>query len=216
MLYTPVPGTPLWKRHEEEGTLLDESECPTADVHGQTRFNYRHPHIRDGQEGEMLLRAFQRDFDVNGPSIVRMLGTVLRGHLRHRHHPDSRVRARFLWETRDLRTTYAGILWASEQWFRSRPGVRAKVRRVRDDLRAAFGWRTAVWGAIVGPILYASLWLEERRLRRGWTYEPPTFYETNEAARGTGVGSTANRHPRPGRCQWVEPRVLPEAEAQTA
>jgi hypothetical protein len=214
MLYTPVPGTPLWKRHKEEGTLLGASECPTADVHGQTRFNYRHPHIRDGQEGEMLLRAFRRDFEVNGPSIVRMLGTLLKGHLRHRHHPDPRVRARFLWEMRDLRTTYAGILWASERWFRSSPGVRARIRHVRDDLRAAFGWRTAVWGAVAGPILYATSRLEQRRLRRGWTYEPPTFYETNEVAREAKAGPTASPSAAP--CQWVEPRVLPEAEAQTA
>jgi hypothetical protein len=214
MLYTPVPGTPLWKRHEEEGTLLGEGECPTADVHGQTRFNYRHPHIRDGQEGEMLVRAFRRDFAVNGPSIVRMLGTVLKGHLRHRRHPDPRVRARFLWETRDLRTTYAGILWASERWFRSNPAVRERIRSVRDDLRAAYGWRTALWGAVVGPVLYAATWLEHRRLGRGWTYEPPTFYETNEAVSAEGERLTA--HPRPARCQWVEPRVLPESEAQTA
>jgi hypothetical protein len=214
MLYTPVPGTPLWKRHEEEGTLLDESECPTADVHGQSRFNYRHPHIRDGQEGDMVLRAFRRDFEVNGPSIVRMLGTLLKGHLRHRRHPDPRVRARFLWETRNLRTTYAGILWASERWFRSNPGVRAKIRRVRDDLRAAFGWKTVVWGAVVGPVLYATSSLEKRRLRRGWAYEPPTFYETNEAMSKAEAGPTAT--PRPAPCQWIEPRVLPGAEAKTA
>ena len=95
----------------------------------------------------MLLRAFRRDYDVNGPSIVRMLGTVLKGYLRHRDNPDPRVRERFRWETRDLRTTYAGIFWAAERWFRSNPAVRAKIRAVRDDLRAAFGWRSVVWGA---------------------------------------------------------------------
>jgi radical SAM superfamily enzyme YgiQ (UPF0313 family) len=212
MLYTPVPGTPLWKRHAAEGTLLDEEECPTADAHGQTRFNYRHPHIRNGREGEMLLRAFRQDFDVNGPSIVRMLGTLLKGYLRHRQHPDPRVRARFLWETRELRGTYAGILWASERWFRSSPGIRARIRSARADLRAAFGWRTSLWGAVVGPILYATSWLEQRRLRRGWTYEPPTFYETNEAV--SQAGGMEPLLPNP--CRWVEPRVLPGAEAQTA
>jgi radical SAM superfamily enzyme YgiQ (UPF0313 family) len=210
MLYTPVPGTPLWKRHEREGTLLDESECPTADVHGQTRFNYRHPHILDGQEGEMVLRAFRRDFEVNGPSLVRMLRTLLKGFLRHRSHPDPRVRDRFGWETRDLRRTYAGIILASEWWYRKTPGVRAKIRAVRRDLRAAFGWRPTLWGALVGPVLLVTLWLEERRLRRGWTYEPPTFYETNEPM------SAAGRGPVPSPCRWVEPRVESESEARTA
>ncbi len=210
MLYTPVPGTPLWKKHEEDGTLLGESECPTADVHGQSRFNYRHPHILDGQEGEMVLRAFRRDFEVNGPSLVRMLGTLLKGHLRHRCHPDPRVRDRFAWETRDLRTTYAGILWAAERWARKRPSVRAKVHAVRRDLRAAFGWRTALWGAVVGPVLLTTLWLEERRLRRGWTYEPPTVYETNEPVVDAGRG------PLPAPCRFVGPRVVPESKTKTA
>ncbi len=212
MLYTPVPGTPLWKKHKDDGTLLDESECPTADIHGQTRFNYRHPHIQEGQEGEMLLRAFQRDYDVNGPSIVRMLGTVLKGYLRHRDNPDPRVRARFRWETRDLRTTYAGIFWAAERWFRSNPAVRAKIHAVRDDLRAAFGWRSVAWAAVAGPVILTTLWLEQRRLGRGWTYEPATFYETNKALAAAGRG----RGPVPKQTRWVEPATIREPEARTA
>jgi len=212
MLYTPIPGTPLWKQHEQDGTLLDEGECPTADIHGQTRFNYRHPHIQDGQEGEMVLRAFRRDYQVNGPSIVRMLGTLLRGYLRHRDNPDPRVRRRFAWETRDLRSTYAGILWAAERWFRKDPQVLARIRAVRADHREAFGWQVKLWGALVGPVLLTTLWLEERRLRRGWTYEPPTFYETNKPV------SAAGRTGRPlaAQCRWVEPRIVPESETKTA
>ena len=158
----------------------------------------------------MVLRAFRRDFEVNGPSLVRMLGTLLTGYLRHRDHPDPRVRDRFWWETRDLRRTYAGILRASEWWYRKDPRVRARIRTVRDDLRAAFGWRTTLWGALVGPVLWGTLWLEKRRLARGWTYEPPTFYETNEAIRAAGRG------PAPSPCRWVEPRTVGEPEARTA
>lgn len=210
MLYTPVPGTPLWKSHRDGGTLLDESECPTADIHGQSRFNYRHPHIQDGQEGEMVLRAFRRDFEENGPSLVRMLGTLLKGHLRHQTHPDPRVRDRFRWETRDLRRTYAGIVWAAERWARNNPSVRQKVKVVRRDLQAAFGWRTVLWGTLVGPVLRATVWLEERRLRRGWTYEPPTIYETNESV----IDASSGAVPRP--CRFVEPRVPKVTEARTA
>ena len=63
MLYTPMPGTPLYAEHRDQGTLLDEEACPVADTHGQSRFNYRHPHIPAGEEAEMLLRAFHRDFE---------------------------------------------------------------------------------------------------------------------------------------------------------
>ena len=72
MLYTPLPGTPLYAEHRAQGTLLDEDACPPSDTHGQARFNFRHPFIREGRETEFLLRAFRRDFEANGPSILRI------------------------------------------------------------------------------------------------------------------------------------------------
>ena len=79
MLYTPVPGTPLHAEHQAKGTLLSSEEIEDADVHGQLRFNFRHPRIRNGEEGEYLLRAFRRDFERNGPSVTRIARTLLRG-----------------------------------------------------------------------------------------------------------------------------------------
>ena len=79
MLYTPIPGTPLYAEHEANDTLLNQTVLFVADIHGQLKFNYQHPHIRNGEETEFLLRAFQRDFEVNGPSVVRIIRTILRG-----------------------------------------------------------------------------------------------------------------------------------------
>jgi hypothetical protein len=45
-----------------------------------------------------------------------------------------------------------------------------------------FGWKSRAAAALAGPLLLATLRLEERRLRRGVTYEPSTFYELNESA----------------------------------
>ena len=67
MLYTPVPGTPLHAELSDQHRMKDEGECHPGDIHGQLMFNYHHPHIKEGAEGEMILRAFQRDFEVNGP-----------------------------------------------------------------------------------------------------------------------------------------------------
>jgi hypothetical protein len=71
MLYTPIAGTPLYEKHRRDGSLIPEAEFPSADTHGQFRFNYRHPYIKDGREEAYLLDAFQRDFTVNGPSLLR-------------------------------------------------------------------------------------------------------------------------------------------------
>jgi radical SAM superfamily enzyme YgiQ (UPF0313 family) len=43
MLYTPVPGTPLYREVEADGRLLDSVEL--ADIHGQYMFNFRHQAI---------------------------------------------------------------------------------------------------------------------------------------------------------------------------
>ncbi len=87
MLYTPIPGTPLYEKHRQDGSLLPETEFPAADAHGQYRFNYRHPHIKDGREEEYLLEAFRRDFTVNGPSVLRLIRVILNGWLRYKDDP---------------------------------------------------------------------------------------------------------------------------------
>jgi hypothetical protein len=51
----------------------------------------------------------------------------------------------------------------------------------------------------MGPFLLATLLLEERRLRRGWTYEPGTFFEINPAAAALGEP----RWRTAALCEWV-------------
>lgn len=182
MLYTPIPGTPLHAEHAAAGTLLSDAECSHADAHGQYRFNFRHPHIRDGQESEFLIRAFQRDFERNGPSVIRIVRTVLAGWQRYKNHPDRRIRSRFAWEARDLAVTYAGALWAARRWLRDNlqresAAVAAKITGLLRELRHEFGWRTRLAAPLVGRYLHWALKREDRRLAKGWTYEPPTFRE---------------------------------------
>jgi radical SAM superfamily enzyme YgiQ (UPF0313 family) len=182
MLYTPIPGTPLYAEHLAGGTLLGSGEVEEADIHGQLKFNYRHPHIKDGRETEFLLRAFQRDFDVNGPSILRTVRTTLAGWKRYKHHPDRRIRDRYAWEARDLPLAYAGGLWAARRWFKSNPAVSARIAETLSDIRRVFGVRVTILAPLIGRIILHKLRQESRRLSRSWTYEPPTFYEKNDHA----------------------------------
>ncbi|MBN1488956.1 MAG: B12-binding domain-containing radical SAM protein, partial [Phycisphaerae bacterium] len=182
MLYTPIPGTPLHAKLEAEGALLGTDECCLADTHGQLKFNYRHPHIRDGRETEFIVRAFDRDFEVNGPSVLRVIRTTLAGWKRYRNHPDARIRARFAYEARELGTTHAAALWAARRWYRSDPAIFGRLSRVQKDLYREFGWKARLMGALGGRFLYSKLKQEDRRLRNGWTYEPPASRELNKAA----------------------------------
>ncbi len=182
MLYTPNAGTPLYERHHREGTLLPETEFPLADAHGQYRFGYRHKHIPAGAEERYLNEAFQRDFRVNGPSLFRLIGVLLKGWQRYKDHREPRIRRRFAREVFPLRSTYAGALWAMRKGYKRDPRLAGEMDALLKDIYATFGPLTRVLAPLVGR--YASLTLkrEEARLAAGWTYEPGCFYEKNAAA----------------------------------
>jgi radical SAM superfamily enzyme YgiQ (UPF0313 family) len=186
MLYTPISGTPLYEKHKQEGTLLAESELPDADSHGQYRFNYRHPHIKDGQEEKYLLEAFWRDFKLNGPSILRLIRVLLNGWQMHKNHP-RRVRDRFAWEVFPLRSTYAGAVWAMRKWYRNDARIAKKADKLLKDIYATFGWTTKLIAPLIGRYTFFSLKKEEERLAHGWAYEPCCSYEKNETAQALEV-----------------------------
>jgi len=176
MLYTPVPGTPLYAEHLSKGTILRDVDL--ADIHGQFRFNFIHPHISREQSEEFLLRAFHRDYEVNGPSIMRIIRTVLQGWLRHRNHPEKRIRERFRHEARGISTVYAGTLWAMERYIRkSNPAVTARIHDLQDAIGREFGLKARLAAALFGPVFRFSIRREEMRLNRGWTYQPGLFVE---------------------------------------
>jgi B12 binding domain len=188
MLYTPNPGTPLYDEHRRAGTLLSEADFPPADAHGQYRFSYRHAHIHDNQEEQFILEAFQRDFKVNGPSLARLIRTLLTGWQRYKHHPEPRIRARYAWEVAPLRTTYAGAVWAMRRYYRHRRPLFRKMDRLLADICAEFGWKTRLAARAFGVCAYLALRREERRLAGGWQYEPQAVYEKNAAALALDAG----------------------------
>jgi radical SAM superfamily enzyme YgiQ (UPF0313 family) len=179
MLYTPIPGTPLFAEHEANDSLKDLAEVSIADIHGQHVFNYHHPHIKNGQETEFLLRAFRRDFEVNGPSVVRIVRTVLRGWRKYKEHPNLRIRARFAHEAANLPVRYAGVLWATRRQYRDNPKYVAQINKLLAELHAEFGLKSYLAAPIAGRYLFRKLQKQQEMLDAGWTYEPPTFYETN-------------------------------------
>ncbi len=197
MLYTPSPGTPLHADLKKRGVILSDEEIEPADVHGQYRFNWRHKSIKPGAETEMLKRAFIRDFEVNGPSVLRVAKTTLAGWKKYRNHPDARVRRRFQWEADGLATTFAGALWAGRKWFR-KLGNDQVAERLDETLKGVyslFGLKARLAAQVYGRIIYVTLKREDRRLKEGWTWEPPTFYENNYQESGDTSAKLA---------KWVE------------
>jgi hypothetical protein len=153
-----------------------------ADIHGQWRFNYRHPHIGFGQETTFLLQAFQRDFEVNGPSVIRMMRTLMNGWTKYKFHPEPRIRERFAVEVSRMPTLYAGAMWATRRWFKDNSIILERMKDVIEDIYREFGLKSRLAAPVVGRWILYLLRKEQKRLRTGLTYEPPTFYETSVQA----------------------------------
>jgi len=181
MLYTPLPGTTLYDACREEKLLLGEDECPLPDMHGQRRFNWRHPHLLPGTETAILQRAFRRDYAVNGPSLLRCVRTTLHGYKRYKDHPNLAIRDRYRWEAKTLWKRDAGMAWAGCHYFtqKGNPIVVRKLERLLTDLHAEFGMKSRVAAPLIGRYLTYTIVKEEGRLRKGWTYEPSTRYVFN-------------------------------------
>jgi radical SAM superfamily enzyme YgiQ (UPF0313 family) len=203
MLYTPIPGTPLYEQHKANGTLLSETEFSAADTHGQYRFNYRHGHIQGGQEEQFLLNAFRRDFELNGPSLGRLIRTTLNGWQKYKKHPDKRIRNRFARESTSLRSTYAGAVWAMKKWYQGDQRIAEKMELLLNRFRQEFGWTTRIFAALSGRYFYHTLKKEEKRLANGWTYEPHSFYEKNASAKALGHAGVTHAKPLTSAVQWA-------------
>ena len=176
MLYTPVPGTPLHERMEREGRMLEDVDL--ADIHGQFKFNFRHRGISRDDSKRFLDWAFRRDFERNGPSLYRICRTTLAGWKRYKNDPDPRVRERFRWEARNIKSVYQGLLWAMEKRLRrTNEAVSQQIHALRRDMEREFGGMSRLVAGVLGPVLLWTSRREEKRLAKGHVYEPPTIIE---------------------------------------
>jgi radical SAM superfamily enzyme YgiQ (UPF0313 family) len=186
MLYTPVPGTPLYQQMSEEGRLL--SDVDYADVHGQFKFNFKHAAISRDESKRFLDWAFWRDFEMNGPSLYRISRTLLAGWKRYKDWPDARVRERFAREMHRHCGVYSSALWAMERQFRKVDAkVSDQIRALRGEFKRESGVVSRMMPAVLGPVLLWTTRREEKRLAKGKTYEPPTILERRNWAEASSV-----------------------------
>lgn len=176
MLYTPVPGTPLYREMSEQGRMLPGIDL--ADIHGQFKFNFRHPALSRDDSKRFLDWAFWRDFERNGPSVYRICQTMMQGWKRYKDYPDPRVRERIAREMTKLKSGYNAALWVMEREFsKINRSVSDQMYRLRRDVESEFGIAARLAAAVLGPVLQWTTRREQTRLAAGRTYEPPTILE---------------------------------------
>jgi radical SAM superfamily enzyme YgiQ (UPF0313 family) len=191
MLYTANHGTPLHAQLKKKGLMLPQEDFRISDSHGQFRFNYRHPHIPAGDEGKLLLNAFEQDFETNGPSLFRLIRTTLKGWQRYQTCPDRRVYKRYLEVVKPLRNLYAGAVWAMKKWYQQDQGLYQKLDDLLQDIYNTLGLQPRLLAPLVGRYVYWTMKKEEKRMAAGWTLEPETVLEKNQAALEESTDTTA-------------------------
>ncbi|MGO9094375.1 MAG: B12-binding domain-containing radical SAM protein [Bryobacteraceae bacterium] len=176
MLYTPVPGTPLFDEMTEQGRMLPDVDL--ADIHGQYKFNFEHAAIPRDDSKKLLDWAFLRDFERNGPSLYRIFRTTLEGWKRYKNDPDPRIRERFEFEVRQLKSAASACLWAMERRLKkTNQAISEQIRTLRREVEKEFGLLSRLTAGFAGPVLLWTTRREERRLAEGRVYEPPTIIE---------------------------------------
>lgn len=180
MLYTPMPGTELYRDMSAAGRL--DARVPFADAHGQAGFNFHHNAMSREQSKQFLDRAFIRDFETNGPSLYRLARVMFERWKLGRHHRDDRVRTRVEREAREMRRGYGAALWAMERYLRqSGRGVSERIQELRIAMERELGGGMAAVDRTLGPILLWSARREARLYPRGRTIEPRTFVDRRTA-----------------------------------
>ena len=178
MLYTPMPGTALYREMDAAGRL--DPAANLADIHGQFGFNFRHQAITRDESKRFLDRAFAVDFDTNGPSLYRLTRVMFERWRRYGEHRDGRVRARMAAEAQQLRRGYTAALWAMERYLKeSNTVISARIRELRLDMERELGGMTAAISRSLGPALLWSARRDARRYPMGRVLEPRTFCDTN-------------------------------------
>jgi radical SAM superfamily enzyme YgiQ (UPF0313 family) len=180
MLYTPIPGTPLYQDVQRDGRLLD---VDIADIHGQYKFNFVHPAITRDESKTLLDGAFRLDFERNGPSLYRMIRTMFDGWKAYRRDADSRVRARVEFEASQLRSGYVAALWAMEKYLKgANRDVSDRIRGLRREIQREMGVVASAVAHLAGPV---ALWTSRREVRRfpaGRILEPRPFVDRRIAS----------------------------------
>lgn len=176
MLYTPVPGTPLHREIEASGRLLPGVDL--ADIHGQFKFNFRHAAITRDQSKTFLDRAFQRDYEANGPSLFRLMSSMLTGWRRYRDDPDARVRARVRGEAAQLASGHGAALWAMEHYLRdSNRVISERIGALRMQVEREIGGWSPLIDRVAGRVLLWSARRDARIAPAGRIREPQTFVD---------------------------------------
>jgi radical SAM superfamily enzyme YgiQ (UPF0313 family)/anti-anti-sigma regulatory factor len=133
MLYTPLPGTPLFKKAAREGRILN---LPWKDFDG-FHFTMRHPHISPERMERIQREAYERGFHQLGPSIIRAVETNFKGYQRLKDSSSPILRKRA--EVYRHSCCFSLAIFPAAIKYAPNKKIRNKISTLQDMLIAEFG-----------------------------------------------------------------------------
>ncbi|MBF0503404.1 MAG: radical SAM protein [Candidatus Riflebacteria bacterium] len=173
MELAPLPGTALYKRLEAKGRI--RHEIPWREWHGQDTIWFDHPHFNRRESKHILDSAFDREYQILGPSLLRIAETRLRGLAWHPPAADAWLNARYA-QMRDYAAEMRPLLPALAR-FAPNDDIRCRARAAAKKFVDEFG-PMSLGDRISGAIVMLAARLEQRRIRQGRSVlQPPTFID---------------------------------------
>ncbi len=101
MNYSPFPSTALYKKFKNEGRLR---KVDYRHQHGAGELLFEHPHFKDKKIHLQYLRdAFRKKYEVDGPGVLNMALTAIRGYKKAREDYLEREKNGMSWNPETLR-----------------------------------------------------------------------------------------------------------------
>jgi hypothetical protein len=100
MQLIPFPGTPLYRRYVAEGKMIPD--FPYTKLHGQDELAFYHPYFTSKEAGKLTRRAFRQKYETDGPGVLNMAFTAIRGYIRAKEDMKSREEAGLSWNPQTL------------------------------------------------------------------------------------------------------------------
>lgn len=159
LIYGPVPGTPFYERIIKENLLQDaytnDKELFYRRSDGFTTL-IKHPTLSPAEIEEIQRWCFEEDFQRLGPSIYRVLETLLLGYLRLKDSPNLNLRQKANFYAAELRKSYPAFLPGRLL------GPNAAIRKWIGDLerrvQREFGRASIVQRLMSALVVGAALW----------------------------------------------------------
>jgi radical SAM superfamily enzyme YgiQ (UPF0313 family) len=170
----PLPGTALYKEYEADGRLL--TEIPFEDWHGQDKIWFSHPHFTREETHDYLKDAFRQDYERQGPSLLRLADTSLRGYRTMKSHACPRLHA--MQKRLSERCKPLRLLFPAIERFSENNKTRDLVRHLSEQYLMEFGPMNPAEHLLSLCVQFLAWKEKQSNVLKDRMRQPPTCYKT--------------------------------------